>query len=349
MQPSAVSEKKVHLNDACSEKESHCEKQPTMKQLDSSFSSFSPSSCSSSATPVLAVFTKQTSSPSDQPRQASVRRAPLPLLSPLRYPGSKRRACRILYDTLDTYFDLKEIQQLVSPFFGGGSFEIFLHKKQKVRVFANDAFEPLVSFWTACKDENAALCARLHETPTPTKEEFKALQKRVALETDRIEIARLFFVLNRCSFSGTTLSGGYSRDAACRAFSPSSIERIASLDLTHFDFSNQDYESFLDQHPDSPSTFLFLDPPYMTRSSQMNLYGHFGNLHRKFDHQRLRDVLQTRKNWMLCYNDCEEVRALYKGFLILPMDWCYTVIHDKKSSEVVILSLPDSHSHSNKF
>jgi DNA adenine methylase len=45
--------------------------------------------------------------------------------SPLRYPGGKTRACKKLDEILQQHFTLTEFNTLVSPFFGGGSFEFF--------------------------------------------------------------------------------------------------------------------------------------------------------------------------------------------------------------------------------
>lgn len=37
--------------------------------------------------------------------------------SPLRYPGGKTRACKIIDSVLNEYFDLTKINTVVSPFF----------------------------------------------------------------------------------------------------------------------------------------------------------------------------------------------------------------------------------------
>ena len=49
--------------------------------------------------------------------------------SPLRYPGGKTRACKILDKVVCDHFDIKKIKTVVSPFFGGGSFEFHLQNK----------------------------------------------------------------------------------------------------------------------------------------------------------------------------------------------------------------------------
>lgn len=71
--------------------------------------------------------------------------------SPLRYPGGKTRACNKLGSILLEHFDVKSFEQLVSPFFGGGSFEFHVQNKYGLSIVANDKFAPLYNFWHTCK------------------------------------------------------------------------------------------------------------------------------------------------------------------------------------------------------
>jgi len=66
--------------------------------------------------------------------------------SPLRYPGGKTRACKILDEILMNNFNMADFKVVVSPFFGGGSFEFFLQKKYGYSIVANDKFYPLYNF-----------------------------------------------------------------------------------------------------------------------------------------------------------------------------------------------------------
>ena len=49
------------------------------------------------------------------------------------------------------------------------------------------------------------------------------------------------------------------------------------------------------------------------------------------------NVSQPKKNWIMTYNDCEYIRALYKGYKIIEVDWKYGMNATKKSSEIVII------------
>jgi len=51
----------------------------------------------------------------------------------------------------------------------------------------------------------------------------------------------------------------------------------------------------------------------MLEGSQNSLYGVDGNLHDSFDHEKLHNLLTNRSDWVMSYNDCEEIREMYKG------------------------------------
>ena len=72
----------------------------------------------------------------------------------------------------------------------------------------------------------------------------------------------MYFVINRCSFSGAILSGGFSSESSQKRFTPTSIDRIENLDLTYFDIYNHDFEDFINNNRDNPRNLIFLDPPY---------------------------------------------------------------------------------------
>ena len=49
--------------------------------------------------------------------------------SPLRYPGGKTRARNKLHEILLDNFEITNFKGIISPFFGGGSFELYLQNK----------------------------------------------------------------------------------------------------------------------------------------------------------------------------------------------------------------------------
>ena len=73
------------------------------------------------------------------------------------------------------------------------------------------------------------------------------------------------------------------------------------------------------------------------------LYGEDGDLHSGFDHKVLYDILSQRTGWVLSYNDCAEIREIYKKYEIRHAKWAYgmkNVSTEKMgdSSEILIIS-----------
>ena len=61
-------------------------------------------------------------------------------------------------------------------------------------------------------------------------------------------------------------------------------------------------------------------------------------MHEGFEHMLLFEILHTRKNWILTYNDCEYIRNLYKDYNVIDVHWSYGMNTSKTSSEIIILS-----------
>ena len=257
-------------------------------------------------------------------------------ISPLRYPGGKTRARKVLAQIVCDHFDMVQVEDIVSPFFGGGSFEFYLQNIYHLPVRANDKFTPLFSFWNMCKNNQTALCIALRAEGDVSKEQFAQYRDTIMQDEDTLQQAVKYFVINRCSFSGATLSGGFSGEAAKKRFTPSSVDRVQQLDLTHFTMDNMDFEEFIAGAVHEKS-LMFLDPPYYL-GEKSHLYGKNGDMHDDFDHDRLFNVVSTKPLWLMTYNNCEYIRHLYKDFTILEVNWAYGMNASKKSSEIVILS-----------
>jgi DNA adenine methylase len=263
----------------------------------------------------------------------------------LRYPGGKSRAVKIIKD-----FIPEDIDRLASPFFGGGSVELFYASKG-IEVKGYDLLKPLCWFWTAVVQDRHALAnlsqtLRVAHPDFPdgklglTRESFNALKERLrSAEEYSIQNAAAFYAVNRSSFSGATLSGGYSKRAAWERFTDSSIARLNAATLQNLTVENKSFEESI---PENADAFLYCDPPYLQEVGN-NLYGNSGDLHGNFDHEKLRDLLVNRGDWVLSYNDCPEIRKMYQGHEIVEAEWSYGMKNAygkkqmTKSSEIIIL------------
>ena len=248
--------------------------------------------------------------------------------SPLRYPGGKSRAVKIISKYIP-----KDTTQLCSPFFGGGSLEI--HCAQNgIKVYGYDSFGPLVDFWQVLLKDPSKLAHTVKKYHPLQKEKFYELQKLQLESKSKLERAAVFFVLNRTSFSGSTLSGGMATggDDNNPRFTKSSIEKLKTFKIKNLTIQQLDYKKSIPRHK---KALLYLDPPYLIQSK---LYGRQGDLHKNFDHYTLAKILKKRNSWILSYNNSKEIHQLYSDYTILYPDWKYGMSHNKKSREVLILS-----------
>lgn len=244
--------------------------------------------------------------------------------SPLRYPGGKTRGVEFI-----TRFFPKNLDKLISPFLGGGSIELSMAAKG-TQVYGYDIFSPLVEFWQCLLTRPNELAQKVEKYFPLPKEQFYKLQREQTQFKTKLERAAVYYVLNRSSFSGATLSGGMSPNHP--RFTLTSIERLRDYYNPNITVQKADFKHALEKHP---FTFAYLDPPYLIKSS---LYGKKGNAHKDFDHEALAAILRKRDHWVLSYNDCEEIRSLYEGFHILTPNWKYGMSNDKNSKEVLIFS-----------
>lgn len=251
--------------------------------------------------------------------------------SPLRYPGGKTRAISILDNYVQQYYPGKKT--LLSPFFGGGSFELFMKAKGYV-VKGNDLFHPLYVFWTMQQTACADLVEHIREKIPVTKEAFQSLRDSIMTATDPLDIASSYFVINRCSFSGATLCGGFSKQAAESRLTESSIQRLIACDTSGITFTNLDCNEFVTLNPETDDTIVYADPPYYIETY---IYGKNGDMHESFDHEQFARTMLTRKDWIISYNDCDYIRNLYKECRIFEVKWSYGMNASKPSSEILIL------------
>ena len=257
-------------------------------------------------------------------------------ISPLRYPGGKTRACKKLDTILKEHFDINKFNNILSPFFGGGSFEFHIQNNYGLNIIANDKFVPLYNFWKTCKSDKENLCKELtKKIDLIDKEEFTNLRKKIMEEKNKLNQSIMYFIINRCSFSGATLSGGFSLEASKKRFTKSSIDKIKKLELTCYDIYNLDFEEFINNNQDEKN-LIFLDPPYYLEKAS-TLYGNNGDMHDTFDHDKLYKCLSKKKNWFMTYNNCDYIKKLYKDFKIIETSWSYGMNKSKKSSEIVII------------
>ena len=252
--------------------------------------------------------------------------------TPLRYPGGKSRAMKILFE--DKYMP-DNIEEYREGFLGGGSPAIaFTKMYPDVPVWVNDKYYNLYSFWVALRDHGNEMSERLLAlkkelgTDVPKHHERFLLEKQLIQEQeDQFEIAWRFFFLNKASFSGLGESSGFSKLACNSNFNESTIEALkyySSL-IKNWKITNGDYSDLLE---DKEGSFVFMDPPYDIKDF---LYGKDGVMHSSFDHVDFAKKCKESKNKiMVTYNSNEHVRKLFEGWEQIEWDLTYTMNNNSK-------------------
>ncbi|WP_428009611.1 DNA adenine methylase [Baaleninema sp.] len=229
------------------------------------------------------------------------------LRSPLRYPGGKSRALRRIFAKFPP-----QIEEFREPFVGGGS--VFIEFKRlypQIPVWINDLNPEVYCFWKAAQSQLPELVEKVRDIKANRqdgRELFEELANVDVEELSEVDRAVRFFVLNRITFSGTIEAGGYSQKSFEERFTDSSIARLSQLKsvLKNVKITNLDYSELLKKP--GRNVLIFLDPPYFT-ATKSKLYGKRGALHANFDHQRFaKDLKACSHNWLITYDDCEEVR-----------------------------------------
>ncbi len=258
--------------------------------------------------------------------------------SPLRYPGGKSRSVDLISTIIPEFDEFRE------PFLGGGS--IFIYTKQRFpnkKFWVNDLYFELFKFWEMTQKNVDALIDKIYEWRNQFpigKELHKFLNDNLAGFND-LERGAAFFIYNRITFSGTSLSGGFSEGAFTGRFTESSIQRLNQFAkvINGSTITNLDYEELVKR--EGENVFIFLDPPYYS-ATKSALYGKNGNMHKSFDHKKFADNMKNCKHkWLITYDDSKYIRELFSFANIMPWELMYgmrNVIEgsDQKGKELFI-------------
>lgn len=287
--------------------------------------------------------------------------------TPLRYAGGKTLAVGLIVELLPN-----NLERIISPFFGGGSFEIACAKELDLEVKGFDIFDMLVNYWQQ-QFTNPEKMYKYLKSYQPTKESFLDIKNIMKEQWDKktgqiiknrsvknlTELASLFFFNHNTSYGPHFLgwpSSVYLQDSKYNTM----IEKSRKLKLDNITVECCDFEKVFEKYPND---FFYLDPPYYLDGDSktfVGLYPHrnFPIHHKNFDHEKLRDLLLNHKGgFVLSYNDCSAIREWYKDFPFTTPEWQYTFSqgdirigenrlkdnngsHIKKSHELLIYKLP---------
>lgn len=223
----------------------------------------------------------------------------------LRYPGGKFYALKLL----EPFILAVEHDEYREPFFGGGS--VFWAKDKAKYNWINDLEPELINLLNVIQisEKREKLLAYFENEIEATKEKYQFVKQFVP--TNDIESAYKYYYLNRTSFSGKMKnpSWGYRPKRSVPPIRWHEKINPCGDKLSNVKITNQDYEELLFAPAQGENVLLFLDPPYYNAKQE----SHYICAFTPKEHIRLANNLKnTPYKFILTYDDCNEVRDLYK-------------------------------------
>ncbi len=261
-----------------------------------------------------------------QTRRSGRKRAEAPLLSPLRYPGSKRRLATHVGEILD--LNERSPELFVEAFAGGASVAIRLLQLGRVKSIGLVDLDPMIAaFWRTVFFDTKWLCREIAKVPVTLAqwETYRATKPR----SDRTRALVCLF-LNRTSFSGILNPrsgpiGGYEQKGEfkidCRFTRETLIDRIEKIaayrDRVAFIWNTSWDQALMDVRTKQAAdelpqdVFYYFDPPFFEKAEKLYTF-YFDDA----DHIALRDALvdmtdHAREPWVLSYDMADRLEELY--------------------------------------
>jgi len=273
--------------------------------------------------------------------------------SPLRYPGGKSAMSNLLAQ-------IRKIngfgsRPIAEPFAGGaGASLLLLYREEASEIYINDLDPAIYDFWCVVTNQSRPFIDKLKNTKVDISEWYQ--QKEIYSKRKRAsQLHRAFatFYLNRCNRSGIIINGGpiggvkqtgkWKIDAR---FNKDDLqkrcEKIAKY-RNRIHISCRDGIEFI-KSVDAKSVFFFIDPPYFINGPKLYL----NTLDRQF-HINLSNELKSMQHaaWVLTYDDCPEIRHMYKSWAnIQSFSLRYSAADRRSGQEIMIvpkwMQLPES-------
>ena len=271
------------------------------------------------------------------------------IVSPLRYPGSKRR----LSSYIKSAIKLNELKPklFVEPFAGGASVSLDLLIDDLVEEIGLSELDPSVAaFWKAVFFDTDWLIQEIEsmEITIETWEYYKALEPN----NDRERAAQCIF-LNRTSFSGIISStagpiGGKSQKSRykldCRFNKSTIVKRILELSQLKSRVAfveNASWQEVLSQleELDRPyeDIFYYFDPPFFEKAER--LYTYYFTLENH--HTLHKETAKLSHPWIMSYDPAPTIIDLYSLNGVSPkrVELLYSAGGASEAKELIVTNL----------
>lgn len=241
--------------------------------------------------------------------------------TPLRYPGGKGR----LGAWLAQLMRANRISGgwYVEPYAGGAGAAILLLSRGYVdHIILNDLDPVVHAFWQSVLSDTDGILSLLKSTPVTIDSWERQRQIHANPQSfSPTEVGFATFFLNRTNRSGILKGGVIGGKAQTGPWSMTArfnksdlAERIRTVSSLrrHISLYHEDAVDLLRGIGADlpPRSLTYLDPPYYHKGSQL-----YRNHYRPEDHAAIAAaVAQIRTPWLVTYDNCPEICALYQEF-----------------------------------
>lgn len=234
---------------------------------------------------------------------------------------------------------------IAEPFAGGAGASLsLLYMEETPEIYINDVDHSIHDFWWSVVNRSKLFGEMLAKTRVSMAEWHR--QRDVYREggcLSRLQRGFSAFYLNRCNRSGIIMNGGpiggieqkgrwklgarYNKLELRRR-----CERIAQY-RGRVHISCRDGMEFIGSL-NADSTFFFIDPPYFAKGKTLYMNALDEEYHLNLA-ARLKSM--TDAAWVLTYDDCPEIRRMYRGWTtVRPFSLKYAAADRRSGREVLI-------------
>jgi DNA adenine methylase len=266
------------------------------------------------------------------------------LYTPLRYPGGKSK----LGPFLGAVFAKNKLVDgwYAEPYAGGAGAGLYLlFRGYASRFLLNDVDRAVVSFWRAILQHNERFARQIERVPLSVAE-WDRQKNAYSSEPMGFDLAFAFFYLNRTNRSGI-MNGGiiggrkqkglwgigarFNRlELAARVRAIAQYRRTISV--TRLDAL--EFLTSLQSATRRTRILVCLDPPYFGKGRDL-----YTNYYTPDDHAAIAAHVKTlRLPWVLTYDDCAEIRRLYRRCRIYESEVTYSARDASRGRELLMLS-----------
>jgi DNA adenine methylase len=262
--------------------------------------------------------------------------------TPLRYPGGKAKMGAFLAAVMKTNGLIESVY--AEPYAGGAGAALhLLVRGYAKRLLLNDVDRAVVAFWRAVLNHTDLFARKIERVPL-TVAEWDRQKTIYRSESRGFDLGFACFYLNRTNRSGIMkggIIGGRSQEGPwlidARFNRRALADRVLAIGRhrRHISVSSDDALDFLNAFnaEQFPRSFCYLDPPYYAKGKKL-----YTNYYKPDDHGEIAArVKRMKKPWLMTYDDCKQIRQLYRSSRILESELSYSAREVRRGREIVVL------------